>query len=165
MSISERGVEDVFETLRDNQIHKNGCALLIGGGCSVSAGIPDAKGIIKLISDRFPTSYARAKLKTYPNCMAELSTGQRNLIREIISGCLNLNWAHVAIAQLMKSNFVDRILTVNFDPLILKACATVGEFPAIYDFVAQHEYTPGRVADKAAFYLHGRHRVCDPQHG
>ncbi len=158
MALEERGVEDVAEVLRDNSRHRNSCALLIGAGCSFSAGIPDANGVVELIKTRFPLAYERATAKTYAQCMAMLNTGhRRDLIHEIISGCNKLNWAHLAIAQLVQAAYVDRILTVNFDPLILKACATIGEFPAIYDFVAQHDYSAGRVAEKAAFYLHGQH--------
>jgi Tfp pilus assembly protein PilF len=158
MALEERGVEDVAEVLRDNSRHRNSCALLVGAGCSFSAGIPDANGVVELIKSRFPLAYERASAKTYAQCMAKLNTGhRRDLIHEIISSCNKLNWAHLAIAQLVKAAYVDRILTVNFDPLILKACATIGEFPAIYDFVAQHDYSSGRVAEKAAFYLHGQH--------
>ncbi|MBV9992517.1 MAG: hypothetical protein JOZ72_14660 [Alphaproteobacteria bacterium] len=157
MAFKECGIEDVFETLQNNP-KKNSCVLLLGAGCSFSAGIPDAKGIMKLIEKAYPSRYEKVKEKTYPNCMGALGVGtRRDLIRGIINACTKLNWAHIAIAQLLKAGFVDRILTVNFDPLIPKACAIVGEFPAIYDFVAQHDYSANRIAEKAVFYLHGQH--------
>jgi NAD-dependent SIR2 family protein deacetylase len=53
--------------------------------------------------------------------MAELSVGQqRDLIIEQVAKA-KINWAHMAIAQLIRNGYVDRILTTNFDPLVLRA--------------------------------------------
>ena len=52
-----------------------------------------------------------------------------------------VNWAHVCIAQLMKQGYVDRILTTNFDPLIIRACALLGLFPAVYDFASSQLFS------------------------
>lgn len=156
--IRNRGVDDIVEALNHNKQFGKSCALLIGAGCSITAGIPGAKKIVELIHERYSIAYDRAKTKGYAQCMAELSTGQRrDFIRKIISDCKSLNWAHVGMAQLMKARFVDRILTVNFDPLIMKACAVAGEYPAVYDFTARHDYASGRIADRAVFHLHGQH--------
>lgn len=65
-------------------------------------------------------------------------------------------WSHIAIAQLMKEGYVDRVLTVNFDPLVVQARALVGEFPAVYDFAASQEFKPADIPDKAVFHLHGQ---------
>jgi hypothetical protein len=39
----------------------------------------------------------------------------------------------------------------------MKACALVGEYPAVYDFTARHDYRTGRIAERAIFHLHGQH--------
>ena len=67
-----------------------------------------------------------------------------------------INWGHICIAALMKEGYVDRILTVNFDPLIARACALLGEYPAVYDFAASQHFKPDFVSDKAVFHLHGQ---------
>jgi tetratricopeptide (TPR) repeat protein len=68
-----------------------------------------------------------------------------------------LNWAHVAIAQLISAGYVDRVLTTNFDLLVPRACALVGEFPAIYDFAASPDFRHAQIPDKAVFCLHGQY--------
>ena len=66
-----------------------------------------------------------------------------------------INWAHVGIACLIRANLVDRVLTVNFDPLIIRACALLNEFPGITDFAASQNFDASH-ADRAVFYLHGQ---------
>jgi hypothetical protein len=129
---------------------------LIGAGCSVTAGIATAAGFVDLIKQKFESAFNRASDKTYPSCMAELEPGpQRDLIIEQVSKA-RINWAHIAIAQLMRNRYVDRVLTTNFDPLVLRACAMLGEFPAVYDFATSQEFRPGELPEKAIFHLHGQ---------
>jgi hypothetical protein len=57
--------------------------------------------------------------------MAALDRGVR---RDLIAGYIDkakINWAHLALAQLIENGFVDRVLTTNFDPLVSRACALV----------------------------------------
>ena len=131
--------------------------LLIGAGCSVSAGIPTGAGFVKRIETDFKSFYDQAGDKTYPACMAKLPQGKR---RELVGNYVDkaqINWAHIAIAQLMKNGFIDRILTTNFDNLVVRACALVGEFPATYDIAASSQFKPGYIPEKAVFHLHGQH--------
>ncbi|HJH30645.1 MAG TPA: hypothetical protein C5S50_00260, partial [Methanosarcinaceae archaeon] len=58
--------------------------------------------------------------------------------------------------KLRKEGYVDRVLTTNFDPLVVRACALLNEFPAVYDFAASQLFKPADVADKAIFHLHGQ---------
>lgn len=156
-----RKVEDVVETLSNAKDRGKSCAILIGAGCSKSAGIPLAGEIVDHIKDRYPRAYKRAeeKAKTtpiYPECMAKLSSSER---RDMIGNYVDkasINWTHVAIAQLIKHGYVDRVLTTNFDPLVVRACALVGEFPAVYDLAASHAFKSDYVLDKSVFYLHGQ---------
>lgn len=149
-------VDNVVETLNNAKAAGKGCSLLIGAGCSVEAGIPTAEGFIKEIKNRYPLAYASANPKTYPNCMAALAPGERrDLIRHFVDQA-KINWAHIAIAQLMRYQFVDRILTTNFDPLASRACALVGLSPAIYDFAASQRYNASSIPDQAIFHLHGQ---------
>ena len=127
-----RSLEDAIDALKHSRRMRNrGCSLLIGAGCSVTAGIETAAGFVKLIKQHFEGAYNRASDKTYPRCMAVLTRGQqRDLINEQVCNA-RINWAHMAIAQLMRHGYVDRVLTTNFDPLVLRASAMLGQFPAV----------------------------------
>ncbi|MCB2264226.1 MAG: hypothetical protein LGR52_15000 [Candidatus Thiosymbion ectosymbiont of Robbea hypermnestra] len=152
----ERKIDNLVETLRNGVDRGKKCALLIGAGCSVQAGIPTAAGFVELIKEHYSSAFKQATEKTYPHCMAELPpSARRDLIAKFVDQA-KINWAHLAIAQLMKAGYVDRVLTVNFDPLVVQACALVGEFPAVYDFAASQLFKPAEIPDKAVFHLHGQ---------
>jgi len=88
--------------------------------------------------------------------MAALDRGvRRDLIGSYIDKA-KINWAHLALAQLIENGFVDRVLTTNFDPLISRACALVNCFPAVYDFAASHVFNPDQVSERSVFHLHGQ---------
>ena len=63
----ERSLDDVIEALRHSQATRNrGCSLLIGAGCSVTAGIETAAGFVKLIEQRFRATFNRAAERPSP---------------------------------------------------------------------------------------------------
>ncbi len=153
----QREITDVLETVKRAKERDKACILLIGAGCSVKAGIPSATEFIEIIRKTYPRAYERAEKKSYPHVLAQLSMAERHdLISEYINKA-KLNWAHIAIAQLIKRGFVDRVLTVNFDPLVMRACALVGVFPAVYDFAASQHFKADFIARQSVFYLHGQH--------
>ncbi len=151
-----RTVKEIAETLRNAKDRNKCCSLLIGAGCSVKAGIPAAAGFVDIIKERYPLTFDRALEKTYLKCMAELSSSdRRDLIAEYVDKA-KINWAHVCIALLMREGYVDRVLTTNFDPLVMKACALLGEFPAVYDLAASQLFKAADIPGKAIIYLHGQ---------
>lgn len=153
----QRKIEDIVSDLKRGKEAGRGCTLLIGSGCSVKAGIPTGSGFVEIIQEEYPREYARAAEKTYPSCMAELSPGER---RDLITRYVDkakINWAHICIAQLMKEGYISRVLTTNFDPLVIRACALLGFFPAVYDFATSGHFKATVIPDKAVFYLHGQH--------
>ena len=80
--------------------------------------------------------------------------------RDLISKYVNsskINWAHLCIAQLIKNEYIDRVLTTNFDNLIVKACSIVQEYPAIYDLTSYTEFRTDLMLDKSILYLHGQY--------
>jgi tetratricopeptide (TPR) repeat protein len=88
--------------------------------------------------------------------MAALDRGVR---RDLIGGYIDkakINWAHLALAQLIENGFIDRVLTTNFDPLVSRACALVNCFPGVYDFAASHLFNPDQVSERSVFHLHGQ---------
>ena len=91
--------------------------------------------------------------------MAQLSIDERrDLIREFTSKEI-INWGYIALAQLTKDGFVDQILTTNFDSLILRASALLGDFPAVYDLTVAKEFDHNKAVEKSVLFLHGQ------QHG
>jgi tetratricopeptide (TPR) repeat protein len=111
---------------------------------------------VNIIKEKYPRDYERADEKTYPKCMAQLAVDeQRSLIIEYVDKA-RVNWGHIALAQLMKAGYVDRVLTTNFDPLIMRACSLVGLYPATYDLAISQHFEPDKVPDRAIFHLHGQ---------
>lgn len=152
-SIRYYSIDQIKETLENA---KSGCTLLIGAGCSFKAGIPTAAGFVEIIKRKYPHKFQRAQEETYPKCMAELLLSER---RALIAGYVDeakINWAHLCIARLMQAGYVDRVLTTNFDSLVVRACAMLGEYPAVYDFAASQLLNKADIPDKAIFYLHGQ---------
>jgi tetratricopeptide (TPR) repeat protein len=156
-------VKNVAETLRAAKRRGMGATVLIGAGCSVTAGIPLASKFVEIISQQYPLAYSRAESDCkphqpqYPHCMAQLSEGER---KELIAPHVKeakLNWTHLALAQLMREGYIDHVLTVNFDPLVIRACAFLGLFPAVYDLAASPLFNSADIPDQAVFYLHGQH--------
>jgi len=103
-----------------------------------------------------PARCKRLQSSEYAEHMGALADGERHdLIAPYIDRA-RINWAHMAIAQLMKHQFVSRILTTNFDPLIIQSCAIAGVFPAVYDLASSRIFKPEQVRDPSVFYLHGQ---------
>ena len=154
--IRYRSIEEIKETLQNAKSRQRGCALLVGAGCSVKAGIPTAAGFVEIIKDQYKLAYQRAPAKTYPKCMGELLLSERrDLIAQHVDKA-QINWAHLCIALLMQAGYVDRVLTTNFDLLVARACAMLGVFPAIYDFATSQLLKKADIPDQAVFYLHGQ---------
>jgi cytochrome c-type biogenesis protein CcmH/NrfG len=153
---------EVFEAVANARKNRQKVSLLIGAGCSVTAGIPVASGIVERIAELFPAKHAAAGSTengappNYQQCMARLAPLERRQLMAEYVDKARINWAHVGIACLIQAGIVDRVLTVNFDPLIIRACALLNTFPGIYDFAASQMFDASHVADRAVFYLHGQ---------
>lgn len=160
----ERTIQDLINDIKQYQNRQRKCRVLIGAGCSVTAGIPLCDGFIKLIESKYGTGYALAckeavdaKAPTYFECMAALYPKDRQeLIREVINSA-KMNWAHAALAQLIKSRWIDWVMTTNFDPLVVKACSRAGIYPGVYDIASSSDLKPEYIADQAVIHLHGQH--------
>jgi hypothetical protein len=133
------------------------CALLAGAGCSATGGVPLADDLVRIMRSEYPFHYERISSSlSYQECMARLPDAyRRDLIREYCERA-TINHAHLGIAQLVKAGYVGRILTTNFDPLIVRACALVGEFPAVYDCAVSPRLEGVFFHPKSVFYLHGQ---------
>ncbi|WP_320820354.1 hypothetical protein [Thalassolituus sp.] len=147
-------VDDLAESIK-----KAGgeCVFLIGAGCSKSSGIPLANELINEIKERHREVYDGSVSKSYNDLMGKLNVEDRDrlIINHIDKA--RINWAYLALAKLFLKNHISRILTVNFDPLILRACSMVGCFPAVYDLAVSKTFNEKRIVAKSVFYLNGQH--------
>ena len=154
--VKKSTVERVAEVLRNSPKGEPGAWLLVGAGCSVEAGIPLARDIINDIQKKHPAAYDATADKSYSACMEELNPGERKrLFRGYVEGA-KINWAHIAIACLMKAGYVDKVLTTNFDNLIVRACSLLNFFPAVYDIPQTRNFNTDEMAEQAVVHLHGQ---------
>ena len=133
----------------------------LGAGASRTGGIPLAGEIITDIlenhSDNPRIKNLKADEKTYPKLMECLGpNGQNKLLKGYIDAS-KINVTHIYLAQLMARGYVDYVLTVNFDNLMLKALALFNEFPSTYDMAILKDLTTTTFKEKSVVYLHGQH--------
>ncbi len=141
-------------------------ALRIGAGCSESAGIPLAKGILELIEKDDPEYWKGVKPRNYENWMGKLGeTQRRDLVLSVVSGKA-VNLAHLAIATMIRDKIIDRVITTNFDPLLIKACGLLGVETAFYDADAllNDRFRVLDIGLPAILYVHGQYCSFTQRH-
>lgn len=163
-------IKDIIEKLRHvrntNDKDWNTCraaTLFIGAGCSISAGVPLAGKIVDENKEKYQEAYARAmknaagKNVTYPKFMEQLDDRERHDIHLAYIEKAKINWAHLAIIQLMREGYIGRVITVNFDDLLIRAGAMLGFVPVVYDVTQLKDFNSFFVPKPAVFYIHGQH--------
>ncbi|MEM9600152.1 MAG: SIR2 family protein, partial [Pseudomonadota bacterium] len=135
-------------------------SLLIGAGCSRTAGIPLASELVQEIKRDYEHEIAHRRGKDcdddYGACMAVLSADE---IRAVLTPHLEgagVNWGHIAIAALMDAGYVSRVLTFNFDSVLARACGLLGLYPATYDFATGAPTRTNYIVSPAILHLHGQ---------
>ena len=133
----------------------------IGAGASKSAGIPLAKEIAKEIVEKFEDNLRIKELsgglRTYYKLMGCLTHFERSQILKSYVDKAKINVPHLYLAQLLNEGFIDYLLTVNFDNLLLRALALFNNFPAVYDMTVLKDVTAPTLLEKSIVYLHGQH--------
>ena len=136
-------------------------SFFLGAGASKSGNIPLAKEIAKDILKEYPTNSSINKLKeserTYPKLMECLNPSQRKRLLKSYIDKAKINVTHIYLAHLLNSKFVDYILTVNFDNLILRALSLYNKFPATHDMAILKDLTTTAFEKHSVVYLHGQH--------
>ena len=132
---------------------------LIGAGCSITAGIPGSVDLVKQIYAEYKDQCKKLsedKRHSYGACMAVLAGNER---RDLIGPYLTkakINWGMIAMAQLIAEGLVERVLTLNFDPVLENACGLLGLQPAVYDFGVAPASDPDMIVSPAIVHLHGQ---------
>lgn len=133
----------------------------LGAGASVTGDIPLARKITCDILEKFSDNPAFEELKDedkeYAKLMALLSPDQRNELLKNYIDQAKINVTHIYLAQLLKNDFADYVLTVNFDNLMLRALALYNIFPPTYDMAILKDLTTTTFPEKSVVYLHGQH--------
>jgi tetratricopeptide (TPR) repeat protein len=132
---------------------------LIGAGMSISAGIPIARELIRQIAERYRDEILKlpeSKRSDYGACMGALTVEERKDLLKPYLDNAKVNWAHIALAALVKGNYVRRILTFNFDHVLARACGLLGVYPATYDFGIAPASHVDFLSSPAIIHLHGQ---------
>lgn len=156
MSYFETTIGEIVENLKINKKNECKTAVLLGAGMSVTAGIPTAKDIVKDIEKDMPATVSNCKNKTYQNYMQLLSPSQRKKLIACYVDNAKINLAHLYLGTLIKENYIDRVLTTNFDNLVIRSLALFNIFPATYDLAVSQTFIPEETAQLSLFYLHGQ---------
>jgi tetratricopeptide (TPR) repeat protein len=132
----------------------------LGAGASKSGGIPLAAEIEKNIVERYSDNPSVKSLKTedrtYAKLMDCLLPAERDELLKTYIDNAKINVTHIYLAQLLKEGFVDYVLTVNFDNLMLRALALYNIFPATHDLAILKDLTTSTFKQKSVVYLHGQ---------
>ncbi|MBO3759539.1 hypothetical protein [Ciceribacter sp. L1K22] len=132
---------------------------LTGAGLSKSAGIPLASELVRQIASDYPERIDRlpkGQRTDYGACMNELSIDERHDFLDEYLKKSRINWAHIALACMMKEKHVRRVLTFNFDNVLARACGLLGLYPATYDFGIAPAEEVDFLSDPCIVHLHGQ---------
>ena len=133
--------------------------VLMGAGCSFSAGIPTANQIVEDVLDRFndhpDIKHCDPETIRYAELMEYLGPLQRNKLFKSYVENAKINISHIYMAHLMSLGYLDYILTVNFDNLAQRALALYNIFPPTYDISALKDLTTTSLDTQSVTYLHG----------
>ena len=143
------------------QDRKDNAIVFLGAGASVSAGIPLTYVIVRHIKLKFRKNplIKRNTSNDYYQLMGDLTADERRDLFHyyVTRDKVKLNIANVYLAQLLKLGYVDYIVTVNFDDLILKACTLFNFLPPVYDISNIKTITTTDIRTNSVIYLHGQY--------
>ena len=155
-------IEDLAYLLR--QAKKEGLPqpiVFLGAGASKTGGVPLAHDIVKDILEIYKENPKVKALpeeaKSYSKLMECLTPFERNKLLKSYIDNAKINVTHIYLAQFMIEGYVDYVLTVNFDNLMLRALALFNNFPATYDMAILKDLTTTNFKEKSVVYLHGQH--------
>jgi hypothetical protein len=154
-------IEELAYFIKQAKANGRSPIFFLGAGASKTGGIPLAgeivDDILKNHSDNPRIKRLNAEEKTYYKLMECLGSDEQNKLLKSYIDASKINVTHIYLAQLMTNGYVDYVLTVNFDNLMLKALALFNEFPSTYDMAILKDLTTTTFKEKSVVYLHGQH--------
>jgi tetratricopeptide (TPR) repeat protein len=161
--ITREHIRQLARLMRDERDQGRPFAFLTGAGCSKPAGIPTAPEIVAELCARPLGENIRHQIgnqaptgKDYGAVMGALTVRQRkDYFTEILKDT-KINFGHIALASMMKAGYVGRVLTFNFDSILVRAASMLGLFPAVYDFGVSPATKFDHIAEKSVLHLHGQ---------
>jgi len=133
--------------------------VFLGAGASITGNIPVANKIVEDILEKYKDNpkVKKDSEQTYKSLMDCLLPNERNtLLKEYIDNA-KINVTHIYLAQFIKKELIDYVLTVNFDNLMLRALALYNIYPPTYDMAILKDITTSTFPTKSIVYLHGQH--------
>ncbi len=157
--VTIKELANYIKTIKENDLPMP--IFFLGAGASKTGEMPLASEIVKEILDKYAFKSSIAKLdkdeQTYANLMECLLPAERNALLEDYIKKAKVNVTHMYLAQLLANDYVDYILTTNFDDLMLKALAIINRFPPTYDIASLNEInTTTAIYKGSVVYLHGQ---------
>lgn len=152
-------LKDIAELVRQAKENETPYTILTGAGCSQSAGIPLAGELVEEMNQNFSVQLRNLSEKdrsNYNKCMNALTHQERRRLLQSHIKNANINWAHIGLAALMDNGYTQRVLTFNFDNILMRACGLIGLYPSIYDFTNADVNLQNLIIDPSIIYLHGQ---------
>jgi Tfp pilus assembly protein PilF/NAD-dependent SIR2 family protein deacetylase len=138
-----------------------GAIAFIGAGCSFSAGIPLANGMVKDIVKEYGslTKFRDfTESSDYSDVMDCLdASDRRDIIKKYVNNA-EISITYIYLANLIAKGYIDYIVTVNFDNLLQKALALYNIIPAAYDIsiLKADDIDTLNFEKQSIIYLHGQ---------
>ncbi|MCG3657202.1 SIR2 family protein [Aliarcobacter butzleri] len=149
-------IEDLAYLIKNS---KEKPIIFLGAGASITGNIPIAKTIVEDILKKYKDNPRVRKdtEKTYKSLMDCLVPNERNTLLKSYIDNAKINVTHIYLAQFIKNELIDYVLTVNFDNLMLRALALYNIYPPTYDMAILKDITTSTFPTKSIVYLHGQH--------
>ncbi|MDN5101754.1 SIR2 family protein [Aliarcobacter butzleri] len=149
-------IEDLAYLIKNS---KEKPIFFLGAGASITGNIPIAKTIVEDILEKYKDNpkVKRDTEKTYKSLMDCLLPNERNTLLKGYIDDAKINVTHIYLAQFIKNELIDYVLTVNFDNLMLRALALYNIYPPTYDMAILKDITTSTFPTKSIVYLHGQH--------
>ena len=153
------GDEDVSMLVSAIRREPGRFVFLTGSGMSLSAGVPTSNWLLSDIRQKFSNELSGLRAEQLQNlslCMRALSVEERRSVLKPYYDSLKINWSHIALACMMRANHVHRVLTVNVDNILARACGLIGLYPAIYDLSISSPTEFDFLASPSVIHLRGQ---------
>ena len=113
MAVPSRKIKEIAEYIRQSRARENQTSFIIGAGASISAEIPSAAGLVKEIRKDYAHclhGIPEHRRNQYGACMAALAPAERESLIQPKLDNAKVNWGQIALALMIKNNFVTRVL-------------------------------------------------------